>query len=264
MLGEPVGGDHIGICRVSDSVFRIVRPAPVLHDRIGRHLGIEQICDWRLYRLIVCRQRSIGQSSWDIEPTATFNVHREWVRTRMGIQSTPHWVSFGGGWLRFREVRNVGGNAMAVCGGAIIVFGVPPDVFLALGPRVAFRISRSTVIKNMAVGRPGKAPAQADIIVRITPTRQVYALFGHDAAENPDATCGAAIGFELGKIFDYLSISNGVAVNLLHDIFDDGFLQWSRAAIIPDQVLNRLVALLRTVLIAFLQAHTEFGQEPVL
>src|SRR5260370_39312031 len=131
MLGEPVGGDHIGICRVSDSVFRIVRPAPVLHDRIGRHLGIEQICDWRLYRLIVCRQRSIGQSSWDIEPTATFNVHREWVRTRMGIQSTPHWVSFGGWWLRFREVRNVVAKPTVFCSVTNIVFWGPPGGFLA-------------------------------------------------------------------------------------------------------------------------------------
>src|SRR5258707_2004292 len=161
MLGEPVGGDHIGILWVSHPVFRIVPPAPVLHDRVGRHFGIEQICDRGLYRLIVCRQRSIGQSSWDIEPTAAFNVHREWVRTRMGIQSTPHWVSFGSWWFRFREVRNVVANPTPLCAVPIsVLFGVPPDVFLALGPRFAFGISRSTVIENMAVGRPGKAPSQ--------------------------------------------------------------------------------------------------------
>src|SRR2546429_631639 len=96
MLGEPVGGDRIGILRVSDSVFGIVRPAPVLHDRIGRHLGIEHIRDRGLYRFIERGQWAIGQSTGSIEPTATFNVHREWVHTRMGIQSCTIWVSFGG------------------------------------------------------------------------------------------------------------------------------------------------------------------------
>src|SRR2546423_9478084 len=95
MLCEPVGGDRIGILRVSNSVFGIVRPAPVLHDRIDGCFGIKQIRDRRFYRFIERGQRAIGQSTGGIEPAATFNVHREWIRASMGIQSCTIWVSFG-------------------------------------------------------------------------------------------------------------------------------------------------------------------------
>src|SRR5258708_20365474 len=102
----------------------------------------------------------------------------------MGIQSTPHWVSFGGWWFRFREVRNVVANPTPLCAVPISVFGVPPDVFLALGPRFAFGISRSTVIENMAVGGPGKEPPPAYLIFRVTPPPPGHAPFRHGAPSN--------------------------------------------------------------------------------
>ncbi len=93
---------------------------------------------------------------------------------------------------------------------------------------------------------------------------QVLPLFRHNAAENPDTTGGTAIRFELRKALDHLAVSDGITVDLLDDIFDDGFLQWSLAAIIPGQILNGLVTLLRTVLVKFFQADIELRQEPVL
>src|SRR5258708_6369231 len=264
MLGEPVGGNRIGILRVSGSVLWIVPPAPVLHDRIGRHFGIEQIYDGGLYRLIMRGQWSIGQSTRNEEPASTFTHHYKWIRSRMRIQSTPHRVSFSSRRLRLRKVWHIVPNPTPFCAIPIIVFRVPPDIFLALGPRLAFRISGGTIIKNVPVRGPRKAPARADIRIGMATPRQVLSLFGHNAAENPTATGSAAIRPEFGIVFDNLVIGNRVTIDLLHDIFDNGFLQRSRAAIIPDQVLNRLVTLLRTVLIAFLKAHAEFRQEPVL
>src|SRR2546426_1557881 len=163
MLGEPVGGNRIGILRISDSVLWIVPPAPVLHDRISRHVGIEQICDRGLYRLIVCGQRPIGQAPRNKEPASTFIHHCKWIGPRMRIQSTPHWVSFGSRRLRLRKVRHIVPYPTPLCATPIIVFGVPPDIFLALGPWLAFRIGRGTIIEYMPVPRPGKAPARADI-----------------------------------------------------------------------------------------------------
>src|SRR5260221_1326551 len=206
VLGERVGGDRIRILRVSDSVLWIIPPAPVLHDRIGRHFGVKQICDRGLYRLIVRRQRSIGQCTWNEEPASTFSVHRKGIPTRMRIQSTPQRVSFSSRRLRLRKVWHIVPNPASLCAISIIVFGVPPDVFLALGPRPAFRISRGTIIKYVPVRRPGKAPARADIRIGIAAPCQVLSLFRHNATENPAATGGTPSRCELRKAFYPLAI----------------------------------------------------------
>ena len=133
------------------------------------------------------------------------------------------------------------------------MFGIPPHVFLAFRPGLTLWIGGSTIIEDMTVRGPGKAPTEAHIVVRITAAGKVFSLLWHDAAENPAATGRTAISFERGKIFDQLAISNSKAVNLPHDIFDDGFLERAFAAIIPGEMLDRFVTLLRTVLIHLFQ-----------
>ena len=182
----------------------------------------------------------------------------------MCIQSITIWISFGSRWLRLREVWYIVANPAALCAIPIVVLGVPPEIFLAFRPRLAIRVSRGAVVDYMAVGRPGKAPVEADILVAMAVPCQVLPLFRHNAAENPDTAGGATIRFELRKVFDHLAISDCITVDLFHDIFDHGFLQWALAAIIPGQILNGLVTLLRTVLVKFFQADIELRQEPVL
>ena len=91
-------------------------------------------------------------------------------------------------------------------------------------PRLAVRVSRGAIVDDMAIGRPGKAPVETDILVATAVPCQVLPLFRHYAAENPDTTGGTAICFELRKAFDHLAISDGVTIDLFHDIFNDGFL----------------------------------------
>src|SRR5437879_5170585 len=140
MLGEAVGGNGIGIVWIGDAVFWIVWPMPVFDDWIVRSFGVESIRDRRLYRLIVRGQWTIGQSAWGINPAFTFAMHRKRISARMGIQPIPIWIGFGGWGLGFRKVRNIIPDPAPLCPIAIIVFGVPPDVFLALRPRLACRI----------------------------------------------------------------------------------------------------------------------------
>src|SRR5260370_12772977 len=208
MLGEPVGGNRIGILRVSKSVLWVIPPAPVLHDRVGRHFGIEQICDRGLYRLIVRGQWPIGQSTRNEEPASHVPQHCKWIRSRMRIQSTAHWVSFSSRRLRLRKVRHIVPNPTPFCAIPIIVFRVPPDIFLALAPRLAFRISGGTIIKNVPVRGPRKAPARADIRIGMATPRQALSLFAHNASENPTATGSAAIRPQLRIDFYNLAISN--------------------------------------------------------
>src|SRR5258708_4837289 len=263
MFGEAVGRNRIGIVWVGDAVFWIVWPIPVFHDWIDRSFGVKCIRDRRLYRLIVRWQWTIGQSAGSIDPAFPFAMHGKWISARMGIQPIAIWIGFGVWGLGFRKVRNIIPDPAPLCSIAIIVKRVPPDVFLALRPRLARRVGRGAIIQNVAVGRPGKAPSKADVLITLTAACQVLPLFRHNATENPAATSCTAIGFERGKIFDHFAVGDSVTIDLLHDIFDHGFLKRSCAAVIPEQVLYRFVTLLRAVLVHLFQAQVEFCHKPV-
>src|SRR2546430_10475586 len=224
MLGEPVSSNRVRIVWIGKAIFWIIRSAPVFHHRVDRCFRVEQIRDRWLYWLVERGHWTIGQSARSIEPASTFNVHRERIRARMCIQSITIWISFGSRWLRLREVWYIVANPAALFAIPIVVLGVPPEIFLAVRPRIAVRVSRGAVVDYMAIGRPGKAPVDADILVAMASPCQVLPLFRHYAAENPGTTGGTAIRFELRKAFDHLAISDGVTVDLFHDIFDDGFL----------------------------------------
>src|SRR5947209_12839055 len=182
----------------------------------------------------------------------------------MGIQSTSIRVSLGSRRLGDRKIWRIVANPAALCPILIRVFGIPPDVFLALRPRSTLWVSRGTIIENVAVDWPGKAPSHADICVGMATTRQVLSFFRHNARENPAATSGAAIGFEFCVVFDYLAIGNGVAIDLFDNIFDNRFLLRSLAAIIPEQILNRFITLFDTILVEVFQTDVEFRHKPVL
>src|SRR5258708_10327008 len=195
MFGEAVGRNRIGIVWVGDAVFWIVWPIPVFHDWIDRSFGVKCIRDRRLYRLIVRGQWTIGQSAGSIDPAFPFAMHGKWISARMGIQPIAIWIGFGVWGLGFRKVRNIIPDPAPLCSIAIIVKRVPPDVFLALRPRLARRVGRAAIIHTVPVCRPGKTPYKDEIIITLSDACQVLSPFSANATEKSASTRITAILF---------------------------------------------------------------------
>src|SRR5712692_7715501 len=50
---------------------------------------------------------------------------------------------------------------------------IPPDVALAVAPRLAVRAGRGAVVHDVSIGRPVETPAEADVVVGFATRRQV-------------------------------------------------------------------------------------------
>src|SRR5438045_9554972 len=101
----------------------------------------------------------------------------------MCIQPITIWISFGSRWLRLREVWYIVANPAAFCAIPIVVFGVPPKIFLAVRPGIAVRVSRGAVVDYRSIGEQGKAPVSSVILVAMPPRCQVLPLLLLFAAE---------------------------------------------------------------------------------
>src|SRR5438270_13466470 len=74
--------------------------------------------------------------------------------------------------------------------------GIPPDVLLALRPRLSRRIGRGAVVEDTTISPPGEPPLRSHVVVRtrLAVAGQVLPRLGEDAAIDPDAaSCGAVL-----------------------------------------------------------------------
>src|SRR5437016_8169004 len=77
---------------------------------------------------------------------------------------------------------------------------VPPDQFLPLAPRLAVRRRGAAVVEDAPVERPGVSPAMSVGPLWLALVRLVLAV--EDAAVDPAAAGGGAVGFEVGEALD--------------------------------------------------------------
>src|SRR5207248_4203108 len=99
------------------------------------------------------------------------------------------------GALRWLVVRRLGGLEVGdVLAGPATRVGVPPDIALALAPRLARRVGGRPVVQDPPVGRPGPGPLRRHptlLVAGLAPGRLVDAVGVHPAVD-PAAAGGGA------------------------------------------------------------------------
>src|SRR3954469_14071895 len=101
------------------------------------------------------RQRSVDDAARCVQPTLAVRLHDERVGTADGVRPSGVLVGNVIGTLVRDEIRYV------MTGPLTGVF-VPPDVRLALAPRVALRVRRRAVVDDATVCRPCPSPLRRD------------------------------------------------------------------------------------------------------
>src|SRR5205823_7971951 len=135
---------------------RILREVLVLlAARVGA-LRVERVAERRLVRLVVRRQRPVLEPLGDVEPGAAVRLHDERVVAGDGVLGLGAVGRHVARLLVLLEVGYVEARPLALA-------AVPPDVALALGPRVAVRIGGGAVVDDPAVRRPGPRPFGRDV-----------------------------------------------------------------------------------------------------
>ena len=159
VLGEPERRRDERVAAVARGVDRVVRAVPGQRRRVAADLGVEQVGDGRLERLVVGRHRPVEQARGRVQPALAVGHHDE----RVGAADRRHPLGVGlgavAGRLVGREVRHVVARPLAL-------LLVPPDVLLALGPRPALGVGRRAVVEHAAVGRPRPRPLGRDPAAR--------------------------------------------------------------------------------------------------
>ena len=185
MLGQAVGRHDerkdIGTLRVG----RVVGVVRALVDLARRALArpVERVAHRRLMRLVVRRQRPVDQTGRRVDPPKPVGVGDE----RVGAADGVHALRL----LRRLVVRrHVGLEVRRVAERVpLALAGVPPDVALALGPRVSLGVGGRAVVEDVAVARPCPAPLGRDPVllgVRLLARRLVDAVLV-DAGMDPGA-----------------------------------------------------------------------------
>ena len=129
---------------------------------------------------------------------------------------------------------------------------IPPDKRMLFILRRAVRIARSAVVEDMDVIRPYPAELREDTdIARIflAAAFRAVALAADIAGIDPHARSRLTIVLELADAVYEFPRSYVVATDFLHDIFDIVFL-----GVVPGQVLDWLVLLLRGILVELADA----------
>src|SRR5689334_11972073 len=107
---------------------------------------------------IVSRKWTILESFRRKEPATPIRFHNEGIAARYGIHPGCAGWWYIVGRLVERKIRDI-------IAGPLLLFFIPPDILLALGPGTPLWICRCTVIEDTSVGGPGKAPLQICIVV---------------------------------------------------------------------------------------------------
>ncbi len=134
-------------------------------------------------------QRAIDQARLRVDPAQAVGVQDERVVARDGRH--PRRV------LGRAVVRRLVGLEVGVVAQRVppALLGVPPDVALALRPRVAVRVGRRAVVEDPPVGRPRPAPLVGDpvLLAARLPARRPVDAVGVDPRVDPRAAARRAV-----------------------------------------------------------------------
>src|SRR5207248_9068808 len=142
----------------------------------------------------------------------------------------------------------------------------PPDVAAALRPRLAVGIGGCAVVEQPAVRGPRPRPLGRDVAllpVRLLARRLVH-LAGEDAAVDPAAAARRAVRLQLLVLAERLARLQVDAVDLGEHRLGARLLVLARSRVVPDEVLDRLVALLGRLIQLLADDPAEVVVEPEL
>src|SRR3954447_21854718 len=170
MLGQAVARQHER--ELLTIVVRVLRTLEYLACRI-LPLLVERILERRLMRLVVRRQRAVDQAAWSEEPAQPIGMQDERATAVERLHS-------GGAARRGIVRRLVRFEVRLVAERApLLLVRIPPDVFLALRPRLAVGVGGCAVVEDAAVARPRPPPVVGDPVllgVRRLARRLVHAV----------------------------------------------------------------------------------------
>src|ERR1700736_2772491 len=133
-------------------------------------------------------KRTVPEPARGKQPSATVRFEDERIRAGVPVQPDALVIRRCIGGLLYREIRDVDPRPGARA-------GVPPDVFLSLGPRLAGRIRGGAVVVHAPVAGPRVAPFGIDVVVRsaVSATRHILPRRRKDPGINPDAAGRGAV-----------------------------------------------------------------------
>ena len=144
---------------------------------------------------------------------------------------------------------------------------VPPDVALALGPRVPVRIGGGAVVDDSTVRRPGPRPLGRDVALLLPVRLLARGLVDpvlEAAAVDPAAAQRRAVVLQLGIAREELAARDLPAVDLLQHRLRIGLLHRRVRGVLPAQRLDQLVALVLRLGELLLDQPAEVEVEPEL
>src|SRR5579872_1115489 len=179
MFGEAVGCEHMGEFGITGRLgIRIIWTLFLIRRRVCLLL-IQRILDNRFERLVVRGQRTIFQPARHIDPAHAVGMQRERSgATERFYTMAPLQICRGVGWHFFVIIWDVGS-------GPVLLISVPPNELFPLAPGLAIGARRSAVVNNSAIIRPGKTPAMAKRILRVSLPRSIAVAVRKHAAIDP-------------------------------------------------------------------------------
>src|SRR6202022_2607344 len=164
-------------------------------------------------------KRPVSEPARSKQPSATVRFEDERIRAGGPVQPDALLIGRRIGGLLYREIRDVDPRPGART-------GVPPDVFLSLGPRLAGRVRGGAVVVHAPVAGPGEAPFGVDVVVRaaVSATRHILSRRRKDSRINPDAAGRGAVILQSLVIGKLVVIGDGKAVDLHQDLLGGGLV----------------------------------------
>src|SRR3954447_11900732 len=234
MFGQPVAG-HDERIRVPIVVL-VVRAVEDLARRVLALL-VEPILEWRFLRLVVRRHRTVDEPRRREEPAQAVRVQDEGAASveRLHAGGAARGVVVGR--LVRLEVRLVAEP------GPLLLLLVPPDVLLALRPRLALWVGRCPVVEDASVAGPGPTPVRGDpVLLPVRPlARRLVDRMLVDPGMDPRAAGRGPVVAQLLVLLDVAAVLPVEAADLHQHDFSVRFVVRSERRVVPGQVEDRAV-----------------------
>ena len=275
VLGEPAGGEDeredVAVLLRGRRVHLVVVAVVRLARRVGL-LPVERVAERRLDRLVVGGHRAVDEALRHVERALPVALHDERVDALDGLDALGPLGRPVGRRLRLLEVGHVLPGPLP----RLALLRVPPDVGLALAPRLALGVGRGAVVEDAAVQRPRPAPLGGDerlVVARRPPVGLVDAV-GEDTGVDPAAAGRRAVGLHLHEGRQRATGRDLVAVDLLQHRLGAGLAPGLRTlgaehalvvhGVVPRQVEHGPVALVGGVGQALTHHPAQVVEEPQL
>src|SRR5579885_1082224 len=203
MLGQTIGGDNNRLVLVPNWRECIILAIPIIMGYRVTLLLVERVMHRRFGWLIMCGQRPILQPLRRKQPSPTVRFHDKGIAAGDRIHALCAWRRRVIGCFIERKI-------WYIVSGPLLLLLIPPDVLFPFRPGTPLRISRSAIIQDAPVGRPGEAPLQIRIAIGYTRCCSVIARFWIDSAIDPGAAGRAAIAFQRNEVWYMGSVSESI------------------------------------------------------